>query len=123
VSFLYLGRVDDVPPQASWLTPAAESTGASCDPAAPRGHLLEVGARLAGGQLWTTWRYSQERHEPSTVEALAEGFLAAVLELADALPAERRGPHPADFPGARLDERGLETLLTRIRGPREGQDR
>ena len=114
VSFLYLGRSEQILPESGWLGPAPESPGASIDARSPRSHVLEVSGMVAGGQLRIVWTYSENLHERVTIEGLAAGFVEVLRELTK--PDGRDRDHaPSDFPAARLNQKSLATLLTTIR--------
>lgn len=62
---------------------ARESTGTDRDPSARRSHVFQLIAAVVDGLLQFEWRYSNELHEPSTVERLAATYLAGVRHLAE----------------------------------------
>ncbi len=98
VSFNYLGQVDQALPEASPLRGARESTGPTHSPRARRGHLLDVNVSVLGGRLVARWTYSENRHDRSTIEALAGGFIEALRALIEhCLSPEAGGASPSDF--------------------------
>jgi non-ribosomal peptide synthase protein (TIGR01720 family) len=115
VSFLYHGKMDHVGPEGGWLAPASESAGAGDDPRAPRGHVLDVTAAVAGDELRVVWYYSGNLHHEATIAALAERFLEALREVVGAAAAEKPAYAPSDFPAARLDQRSLDALVSALR--------
>ena len=64
---------------------------------------------MRDGRLWTEWIYSTALHREETVARLADGFLAALGEIA-ALPtgAAPAQPAPEDFPAARIASKDLD---------------
>jgi amino acid adenylation domain-containing protein/non-ribosomal peptide synthase protein (TIGR01720 family) len=103
VSFLYLGRFD--PAAAVGLFGAApEPAGEVRSPRALRRHLLEVVASVTGGHLRVVWMYSEDLHHRSTVEALAESYLAMLRALV--LASREHETHTAAaFPAAAQGEK------------------
>jgi amino acid adenylation domain-containing protein/non-ribosomal peptide synthase protein (TIGR01720 family) len=98
VSFNYLGQVDQALPEASPLRGARESAGPTHSPRALRGHLLDVNASVLTGRLVVRWTYSENRHERSTIEALADSFAKALRALIDhCLSPGAGGATPSDF--------------------------
>jgi amino acid adenylation domain-containing protein/non-ribosomal peptide synthase protein (TIGR01720 family) len=81
VSFNYLGQLDQVLDEGGEFSAAAESVGAAQGLDNGRSHLLAVNALVAGGRLRASFGYSRTAHRRETIEALAEGFCAALREL------------------------------------------
>jgi non-ribosomal peptide synthase protein (TIGR01720 family) len=80
ISFNYLGQWDGTAGESGLYRAAHESIGADHDPTDRGPHLLEVVGSVQGGRLELSWHYRPDRHERSTVAAVAG-------ELADALRA------------------------------------
>jgi non-ribosomal peptide synthase protein (TIGR01720 family) len=119
VSFLYLGRHGPAVSESGLLRLAAESSGPSRSPRDRRRHLLEVSGRIREGQLRMAWSYSENLHRHATVQGLAEAFRTALRDLIERAPLVESDAHTtSDFPGARLDQRELEKVLSRMK--REG---
>ncbi len=117
VKFNYLGQLDQALPAGSPFTPAEEEAGPARSPRGERAHLLEIGAGIQGGRLWTRWVYSVNLHDEATIERLAAAFLVGLENLiAHCLAPDSGGYTPADFPEAQLDEQGLEALLAQVGG-------
>jgi amino acid adenylation domain-containing protein/non-ribosomal peptide synthase protein (TIGR01720 family) len=80
-----------------------------------RGHALEVRASLVEGEFTISWRHDQNRHQTSTVELMAAGFISELTALLDL---SRTGPDglvsPSDFPLARVDQSQLDDLMKRF---------
>ncbi|HKH46949.1 MAG TPA: amino acid adenylation domain-containing protein [Thermoanaerobaculia bacterium] len=112
VSFNYLGRFDQVLPEASPYRLAAESGGAERSARQAVRHLLDVTGLVAGGQLHMRWTYSRKAFRGVTVEQRARDFSSALRRLIE----HCRSPHAGtvrveDFPLARLDQETLERLV------------
>jgi amino acid adenylation domain-containing protein/non-ribosomal peptide synthase protein (TIGR01720 family) len=115
VSFNYLGQFDQLLADSALFGSADESTGPARGLLGQRRHLLEINGSVVAGQLRLEWIYSANLHAASTIERLAEGFLAALR----ALISHCRGPDtgsftPSDFPEAELNQAELDTLLASI---------
>jgi amino acid adenylation domain-containing protein/non-ribosomal peptide synthase protein (TIGR01720 family) len=110
--FNYLGQLDQVVEGSSLFRPARESAGPVRHPLQPRPYLLELSASVRGGRLSVAWIYSENRHLPSTIEALGRRFLEALQGLiAHCLSPAAGGYTPSDFPLARLDPRQLDRIV------------
>ena len=112
VAFNFIGRVDagrtaDAP--AIDIQPAPEPVGHDHDPAGQRHYLLEVIARVSGGELVIDWIYPGKLFSRATVELQAAEMVRSLKELiaSDAAAAAA----PSDFPLVRLREDELDTLL------------
>jgi non-ribosomal peptide synthase protein (TIGR01720 family) len=115
VSFNYLGQLDGSLNQSELLEAAAEGTGPWLGEGA-RDHLLEINARLQGGQLRVTFSYSRELHKPETIDALAAGYLEALRDLIEhCRAAEAGGYTPSDFPLANLDQGMLDKIVQKVK--------
>jgi non-ribosomal peptide synthase protein (TIGR01720 family) len=119
ISFLYLGRDGPAVSESGLLRLAAESSGPSRSPRDRRQHLLEVSGQISEGHLRMVWGYSENLHRHATVQGLAEAFRAALRDLIDRAPLAGSEAHTtSDFPGARLDQKELEKVLSSMK--REG---
>jgi non-ribosomal peptide synthase protein (TIGR01720 family) len=62
-----------------------------------------------------TWTYSQNRHQHSTIEALAHGYVESLRSLIDhCLSPEAGGYTPADFKGVDLSQSEFDDLMATI---------
>ncbi|HEX5707326.1 MAG TPA: amino acid adenylation domain-containing protein, partial [Pyrinomonadaceae bacterium] len=112
VVFNYLGQFDQTLGETSMFGFAAESGGRERRGDAPRGHLLEINASVAAGQLRVNWTYGEQVFRRETVTQLAADFGSALRALvAHCLSAEAGGLTPSDFPLAKLEQRTLDRLL------------
>jgi amino acid adenylation domain-containing protein/non-ribosomal peptide synthase protein (TIGR01720 family) len=111
ILFNYLGQVDQVLPEAAPLRLAAEPSGPAVSPAALRRHLLDVVARVLGGQLIVRWAYSENRHRAATIVALGDRFLASLRRLVAHASAEDAGGYtPSDFRRVQLSQASIDQL-------------
>jgi amino acid adenylation domain-containing protein/non-ribosomal peptide synthase protein (TIGR01720 family) len=112
VVFNYLGQLDATAASSPLFGMARESSGSSVSARGTRSHLLEVNGLVIEERLRLSWTYSENVHEQATIEALAQGFLAALRTLI----AQRGTPDalrytPSDFPLAGLEQAALDRLL------------
>jgi non-ribosomal peptide synthase protein (TIGR01720 family) len=112
VSFNYLGQLDRVLSVDGMFAPASESSGPARSPRGSRSYLLEAIGFVAGGQLRLNWTYSSNLHHQTTVEGLAQGFIAALRSLiAHCQSPEAGGYTPSDFPKMRFSQEELDDLI------------
>ena len=111
VLFNYLGQFD-----ARWdggtFGPATEKCGGSRSGKAKRRYVVEIAGGVFGGRLQMHWMYSGEVHRRETIEAVAEGYQAALLRLIEhCLSPEAGGYTPSDFPLARWNQAELDRVI------------
>jgi amino acid adenylation domain-containing protein/non-ribosomal peptide synthase protein (TIGR01720 family) len=112
VLFNYLGQFDQVIAGSRLFSFAAEPVGPWHDAKGERTHLIEVLARITGGQLEVQFNYSRNIHSRATLEKIAKRYSAALLELIErGNAADARHWSVADFPLARLEDGELMELL------------
>jgi amino acid adenylation domain-containing protein/non-ribosomal peptide synthase protein (TIGR01720 family) len=112
VLFNYLGQFDQVIAGSRLFSFAGEPVGLWHHPKNRRTHLIEVLARIAGGQLEVQFNFSRNVHARATVEQIAVHYSAALVEMIErssAADAQRRSV--ADFPLAKLDAAELAGIL------------
>jgi non-ribosomal peptide synthase protein (TIGR01720 family) len=115
VLFNYFGQIDHIlAADMGWkLLPT--SGGHEHAPDEPRSHLLEVEGIVHGRRLRLTWKYSRNRHAPATIGRLAARYAEVLRSLIERCAmTETRGFTPSDFPAARLDQKTLDALITRL---------
>jgi non-ribosomal peptide synthase protein (TIGR01720 family) len=116
VVFNYLGQFDRTFDEDTLFRPAAESAGPARSPRWRRGHLLEINGGVLGDQLRMNWTYSSNIHDRATIEYLAQRFVAILRTLIRQGQApDVSGYTPSDFAQARLNQKDLDKLLSRIR--------
>jgi amino acid adenylation domain-containing protein/non-ribosomal peptide synthase protein (TIGR01720 family) len=115
VSFNYLGQFQQAFSEQPLLGPAQESGGPTQSPPSYRRHLLDINGFIHQGRLQLAWTYSEPLHRRSTVERLAQDFIAALQVLiAHCQSPEAGGYTPSDFPEVRLSQIQLEGILEKI---------
>jgi amino acid adenylation domain-containing protein/non-ribosomal peptide synthase protein (TIGR01720 family) len=115
VSFNYLGQFDQVlPGEAPWRL-AWEGIGPLRSPQCRRLHLLNVIGRVNADRLRWDWVFSEAVHHRATIERLAAGFTEALRSLIRLSQDPEAGKFTvSDFPGARIGQKDLDRLLSRI---------
>jgi len=97
VSFNYLGQLDSGNVGLPFRF-AAEDVGTSQAVSNARAHLIDVSAHVSDGRLQTQWAYSAAIHRRSTIEAVAEGFVAHLKNLIAHCEVTEGGFTMSDFP-------------------------
>ncbi|MEU5633346.1 non-ribosomal peptide synthase/polyketide synthase [Streptomyces rishiriensis] len=113
VCFNYLGQEDRGTPAGDGLLHAPHDglTG-GMDRSADRPYLIDVLARVAGGELRVTWSYSVAVHRPETVARLADGLAGELRALIRHCAEPGAGGRtPSDFPLAPLDQAAVDRLV------------
>jgi amino acid adenylation domain-containing protein/non-ribosomal peptide synthase protein (TIGR01720 family) len=114
IAFNYLGQFGYDEEGSDWQA-AREGTGPSSNPNQPRPYLLELNASVYDGQFELDWAYSENLHRRSTIECLAQQFMAALRSLIDHCVSKNvRTYTPSDFSKAKLSQRDLDTLLSKL---------
>ncbi|MCB0079929.1 MAG: hypothetical protein KDE47_03320, partial [Caldilineaceae bacterium] len=125
ISFNYLGQLDALfatgqPSSNSarlLLGAADEAMGTAQGPRQRRAHLLDINAMILDGALRVSWRYSHNVHNRTTIEALAQHYIAALRTLLNhCLSPEAGGFTPSDFPAAQFNQEELDQLIDRVTG-------
>ncbi|MFB2837167.1 amino acid adenylation domain-containing protein, partial [Floridanema evergladense] len=112
ISFNYLGQFSQVINQTSLLQLANESSGNSQSLQGQRSNLLDINAIITNEQLHIDWIYSTHVHQPSTIEQIAQEFIALLRELiSHCLSPENGGYTPSDFPLAKLSQIEIDRVL------------
>ena len=111
VTFNYLGQFDQSFASDALFRPLEESAGTAHDPQAPLPNELSIDAQVYGGELVLRWTFSAERHQPATIEAIANAYLVQLQALVEHCLAEGSGGlTPSDFPLASLTQAELDGL-------------
>ncbi|HEX3792177.1 MAG TPA: non-ribosomal peptide synthase/polyketide synthase, partial [Pseudonocardiaceae bacterium] len=112
LSFNYLGQFGLSEQHTGLYRALRGELALDADPAAERAHVLDVVGRIDDGCLEFTWFYSANRHQDSTVGALAEDMLTALTEIVEHCTRPGTGGRtPSDFPLARLDQPTVDRLV------------
>jgi non-ribosomal peptide synthase protein (TIGR01720 family) len=115
ISFNYMGQFDP----SRTAAPLFEITEDGCGPVrsqrGSRSHLLSVNGMVEGGRLQLNWTYNEDRHCHATIEGLAQAFIDALRALiTHCQSAEAGGYTPSDFQKARVSQKDLDRLMSRI---------
>ncbi len=112
VSFNYVGQSPTSLTATSLFEPARESAGLLRSPLGLRPYLIEISAMVARGRFHIRWRFSKAFHKSSTIERLAQAFLATLRRfIADCQLPMATGRMLSNFPLAQLDQPTLNRLL------------
>jgi non-ribosomal peptide synthase protein (TIGR01720 family) len=84
----------------------------------PRGnrrYLLDINGFVLGGKLQLEWTYSEQIHQRTSIEQLAQGFVEALRSLiAHCQSPEAGGYTPSDFQKAKVNQKDLDRLFAQI---------
>jgi phthiocerol/phenolphthiocerol synthesis type-I polyketide synthase E len=112
VNFLYLGKVDQGYAAPDSFGSIQPSSGPDHSPQGHRSHILEINASIVEERLWLDWTYSENLHRRSTIEHLAQEFMAALRALiAHCQSPEAGGYTPSDFLTTGLSQADLDDLI------------
>ena len=115
IGFLYLGQFDQELSASAPIRLAKESSGPAQSPQQRRSHLLDLEARVTGGQLQVSLTYSQSLHRRETIGRLAEAFIEELRALINhCRSAQEISYSPSDFPEAELNQQELDDLITSL---------
>jgi amino acid adenylation domain-containing protein/non-ribosomal peptide synthase protein (TIGR01720 family) len=111
ITFNYLGQFDQTFAADALFHPLDEAIGAAHDAHAPLPNELSIDSQVYAGELVLRWTFSAERHDPQTINDLAQAYLGELHSLIEhCLRADVGGPTPSDFPLARLNQAQLDAL-------------
>ncbi|WP_164014774.1 non-ribosomal peptide synthase/polyketide synthase [Pyxidicoccus trucidator] len=117
VSFNYLGQLDSLADSGALFGLSRDPTGPMYGDQGPRRHVLDVNGHVLDGRLALRWTYSDNLHERSTIEHLADACLDTLRAfIRERNTEEARRLRPADFPLARLDPSTLDRVLQTVSG-------
>ncbi|NEU77736.1 non-ribosomal peptide synthetase [Nostoc sp. UIC 10630] len=115
VCFNYLGQFDQVLQESSLFKLASESSGTARSPLGSRRHLIDISGFVSGGSLQLDWTYSTAIHKDATVSSLSDKFVQALREIiSHCQSADAGGYTPSDFSKAKVSQKDLDFLLTKI---------
>jgi non-ribosomal peptide synthase protein (TIGR01720 family) len=111
ITFNYLGQFDQSFGADVLFHPLDEAIGAAHDLNAPLPNELSVDSQVYGGELVLRWTFSAERHDPQTINDLADAYLGELQSLIEhCLRDDVGGLTPSDFPLAKLNQTQLDAL-------------
>ncbi|GAB1543624.1 non-ribosomal peptide synthetase [Scytonema sp. NUACC21] len=114
ISFNYLGQFTQVLNTSSWMQLASDSAGYNQSLHGDRAHLLDINSIIIEERLQISWTYSTNVHQHTTIENLAQEFVATLREIiAHCSSGENGGYTPSDFPLVKFSQQELDQLLTR----------
>ncbi len=111
IRFNYLGQVDGLFTESSFVKPATESTGVARSKCGNRDILIEINSIISAGKLRLDWIYSQAVHHQNTIINLTEQYKSALRNLIQICCNEIGGYTPSDFPQMELNQDELDDIL------------
>jgi non-ribosomal peptide synthase protein (TIGR01720 family) len=114
VSFNYLGQFDQVLPESTPFQLVKQYKRAEPSLQGTQIHLMAIDALVLEGRLQVDWVYSENVHQRSTIENLAENFLAALRGIIRHCLFAGGGYTPSDFPLAKLNQQQLDRLSAKF---------
>lgn len=116
VSFNYLGQFDQVLPASSRFAITAGDVGPVRSPREIRRYILEILGRTVQNQLQLDFMYSHNIHRRDTIKRLSEDFIENLRSLIHHCQSVKAGGYtPSDFPGAKLDQKTLDRVLSKLK--------
>ena len=113
VRFNYLGQQDRTLSSSRFFASTHDSGAEAQSVRGERAYLLNIIASVSDGQLRFNWTYSENVHERKTIARLAETTLAELRALLNEV--ETSDYAPSDFPKAKLTQKDLNTILSKLR--------
>ena len=115
VIFNYLGQINPVKSEFFTLD-ILESSQFNRSPEQIRRYLLEINGFVSQNKLQLNWIYSQNIHKRQTIEYWANHFITAIKALITyASTPEAEAYTPSDFSSARINQKQLDKLLTKLK--------
>ncbi|HEY9901849.1 MAG TPA: amino acid adenylation domain-containing protein [Candidatus Sericytochromatia bacterium] len=115
VRFNYLGQFDQILPESSLFKLVNSTTDTSRSPRGNRRYLIDINGFVLGGQLQLEWTYSEQIHQRSLIERLAQGFVQALRSLITHCQSPEAGGYtPSDFQKAKVNQKDLDRLFAQI---------
>jgi amino acid adenylation domain-containing protein/non-ribosomal peptide synthase protein (TIGR01720 family) len=115
ITFNYLGQFGRSQAESASWKHLTGLTGPNLNPQGHRPGLLEIDGSVADGHLEVILTYSENVHLHSTIETFAAYFVAALRALIkEASAPDVHGFTPSDFSKARLTQRELDKLISKL---------
>lgn len=115
ISFNYLGQFGPALPAGSPVAVARESFGSLSSLNERRLAVLDINGGVSEGQLQFAWTYSANIHRQSTIEKLADDFIASLGALIEHCQSPEAGGYtPSDFSKARLSQKNLDRFVRNL---------
>ena len=111
VLFNYLGAIDELVPQNSWIR-YAEPLKLLRGPNAERAHLIEINAMVVNGQMQVDWTFSPTHHDQTTIQDQADALMGELRRFIDGDSVPSDVAPATDFPLANLDSKTFDKLAS-----------
>jgi non-ribosomal peptide synthase protein (TIGR01720 family) len=115
VRFNYLGQFDQLVPEPAIFGLPRDVSEPSRSQRGSRSYLLDVNGGVAGAQLHMAWTYSENLHRRSTIEALAQDFVAALRLLITQCKGRGAVAYtPSEFPKTKFSLKEFEARIASV---------
>ena len=114
VSFNFLGIMDTTFPDDSMFERWLDASDTERSPRSRRSTHLEISASIDEGQIKMEWFYSENLHQPATINDRAAAAMEALRSLCHQKAMGASAMTPSDFPLAGLNQKQLDKVLGRV---------
>jgi amino acid adenylation domain-containing protein/non-ribosomal peptide synthase protein (TIGR01720 family) len=115
IYFNYVGQLDQTASTLFSMKSAPRVLPPDSRLAVERAYLLDISAMIFEGQLQLVWEYSANRHQRSTVEQLAQSFMAELRAIIEHCQSPDAGGYtPSDFPDMDFNQQELDDLMAKL---------
>ncbi|KST70376.1 non-ribosomal peptide synthetase [Mastigocoleus testarum] len=116
ISFNYLGQFDQVLSESAIFRLAKNSNSTERSLTGNRPHLIAIDGIVLEGKLQLHWTYSENIHQKSTIENLAQNFIATLKQTIHHCLGTHGGCGytPSDFPLIKLEQQQIDLLSNKF---------
>ena len=114
ISFNYLGQFTRSQIGSVDWKFSKEASGSIHSPLGQRCHLIAINGLVVDGKLEMEWQYSENFHQKTTIENLANAYQESLEILINHCLSGDGGYTPSDFPDADLNQAELDELLLEL---------
>ncbi|MCJ8281280.1 MAG: condensation domain-containing protein, partial [Rivularia sp. ALOHA_DT_140] len=116
IKFNYLGQLDFTSTDYLIYGLAKESIGNNRSSQEKRQYLIEINSYISENKLQLTWNYSRNIYNQTTIENLAQTYIAHLNKLIKHCKStESKGYTPSDFKAANLSQQQLDKFMSKMR--------
>jgi amino acid adenylation domain-containing protein/non-ribosomal peptide synthase protein (TIGR01720 family) len=121
LTFNYLGQFDLVSRRSEYFARTYWQAATNRSRLRSRSQVFEIIARVTGGKLQISWKYSKNLHRRATIEALVSDFVSVISSIAgNRRNSASAGFVPSDFPLAKLDDQQISAIVGRLSRFKQG---